>query len=547
MMKKNPHIILALALGIFFALPVDTSAQDAAAAAPSSAPAFSRQGIFGCNQPGAYSMSVGTLGAIGGAYVPVNDAAVTLNTGYLVFKECFLRELVNREREASTAQTVAQTVKQFTTGNNGSPFFPVDLNKDLVARTDEVLNNDIFKNGRLDGLNPAFMDVIKQQLGRNYYSQTRNSGSSLACSYPGSTEQLKSVLTGQSYSGLSDLKALEDPNCIPLYAFNNANNMVMNDMAAGQQEMLTRLGWSNGIYGVEKVDANGNRTTETPGIFVGGDVQQKLQSGFAQQQAANDIGQMVGRFFVNIGINLLNQNGLIGLTQGNAGAPSYLDQVVADSSAGLRDSAINAAIQILLAARQVEMSFIEAENATAAVLIDNIAKLRVAETTCWSMIIPKVKDAAGVTSCTKSANGTETCATSAGPSITMATSTSFSDTVIASQIAPLATTTAYNIQRSTGALNALDQLITDVTNSNSPNAQGIALQQLDLLVSQKVLHTQYDQKAAEQRLQDTQNSVAGIVTDAIRAWGDSKNQNVGWCNVNNADVITMWTNNWKTK
>src|SRR3990167_9643499 len=55
---------------------------------------FSRQGIFGCSQTGSYSMSVGTLGAMGGAFVPVNDAAVTLNTGYLVFKECVLRGIV---------------------------------------------------------------------------------------------------------------------------------------------------------------------------------------------------------------------------------------------------------------------------------------------------------------------------------------------------------------------------------------------------------------------------------------------------------------------
>ncbi|KKW07358.1 MAG: hypothetical protein UY39_C0015G0001, partial [Candidatus Kaiserbacteria bacterium GW2011_GWC2_49_12] len=38
---------------------------------------FQRSGIFGCNQTAAYRMSVGALSAVGGVYVPVNDAAVT--------------------------------------------------------------------------------------------------------------------------------------------------------------------------------------------------------------------------------------------------------------------------------------------------------------------------------------------------------------------------------------------------------------------------------------------------------------------------------------
>ncbi|HEY4488462.1 MAG TPA: hypothetical protein VJB97_03010, partial [Candidatus Paceibacterota bacterium] len=53
--------------------------------------AFQRDGVFGCSLNGSYSMSVGTMSAMGGAYVPVNDASVTLNTGYLVYKECILR------------------------------------------------------------------------------------------------------------------------------------------------------------------------------------------------------------------------------------------------------------------------------------------------------------------------------------------------------------------------------------------------------------------------------------------------------------------------
>lgn len=583
MTRKFHFIPLVLMLGIFFILPNYANAAeqscytgyaqdgtptkiciDAPAPPPETGPpqgsgtltqtvgatmGFNRNGVYGCNVTGSYSMSVGTLGALGGAYVPVNDAAVTLNTGYLVYKECVIKEVIANIRKSETAKTVEATTKQFSTGREGGPYFPVRLQDDLVARGDEVMLNSI-RNGNFNALNPAFMNDILREMQRSYYAQTRNRGASLACSYPGSTEQLKSVLTGRNVVGFSfnDILALTDPNCIPLYAFNNANNMLLNDVAAGQQEMLTRLGWSNGIYDVEQVDEYGNRRTVTPGTVVGSVAKEAVRAGFAQQQAANDIGQIVGFFFANIGIELLKQNsGLLGLTQSSAGTPSYLDRVVAESNASLRDSAINAALQILLAARQVELAYIEAENATARALLDYMAKLRAAEQKCWDLIIPAVKKETGATSCSANSDGTETCSTKDNSSIKIATSTSASQAVISEKIGPYATTTAFNNQTSLAALNALDKLITDVTNSNSPDAQGIALSALDRLVAEKILHTQYNQKAAEQRLIEIQNSAGNFIADTIKDWGDNKDPSVGWCNVNNPETIKMWAEKWKAK
>ena len=80
---------------------------------------FKAQGIFGCNETGAYGMSVGSLSAVGGVYVPVNDAAVTLNTGYLVYKECVLRNVVDRIRESVTSAIANQTIETGLTGRDG--------------------------------------------------------------------------------------------------------------------------------------------------------------------------------------------------------------------------------------------------------------------------------------------------------------------------------------------------------------------------------------------------------------------------------------------
>ncbi|MEK7132441.1 MAG: hypothetical protein AAB830_00120 [Patescibacteria group bacterium] len=504
---------------------------------------FSRQGIFGCSQTGSYSMSVGTLGAIGGAFVPVNDAAVTLNTGYLVFKECVLRPVINRQSESETASILKQTTEGFLTGRNGQPLFPVDLEKDKLERSDAVVERAL-ATGRIDAVSPAFRDDVKRAIQRDYNVKTRNSNDSLKCSYAGSPAKLTAVLRGKQFNGFLDVLMLADPNCIPLYAAKNAQNLVMRDVATEQNDMLTRLGWNSGVYDVEKVNADGTRQVLTPGFLLADTIKQQLGSGFRKQESANDIDQMVGNLFSRISVSIFASfGGLQGLVQKNAGTPSYLDQVVLDSSEGLRDSAINAAIQILVAARQVGAQYLEAENGTASVLIRAIAQLRGAENTCWNIIVPKVKSYAEAGACAKNSDGGQTC--SGSFALKIATSTSFSQGVIDSQIAPLATTTALKINATSQAVAAVDKLILDVTNSKAPNVQSTALQQLDALVAGKALPSQYDLKAAEQQLQDVNNSVSTLVTDTIKAWGDSPDTNIGWCNVNNENVIPMWANKWK--
>ena len=89
---RNLLLILALVLSPLPALAQGTDP----------AYQYARKGIFDCNLNGAYAMSVGSMAATGGVYVPVADATVELNTGILVYKECILREIIVRQREAAT-------------------------------------------------------------------------------------------------------------------------------------------------------------------------------------------------------------------------------------------------------------------------------------------------------------------------------------------------------------------------------------------------------------------------------------------------------------
>src|SRR5258708_29502499 len=73
---------------------------------------FSQQGIFGCNRnAAALSGSVGAFSATGGTYVPVADYTVELNTGTLVYQQCVLRGIVDRESEAANAADISKRLQ----------------------------------------------------------------------------------------------------------------------------------------------------------------------------------------------------------------------------------------------------------------------------------------------------------------------------------------------------------------------------------------------------------------------------------------------------
>ncbi|KKW19532.1 MAG: hypothetical protein UY63_C0011G0014 [Parcubacteria group bacterium GW2011_GWA2_51_10] len=492
---------------------------------------FNPRGVFGCNQTGSYSMSVGSLGAIGGTFVPVSDAAVTLNTGYLVYKECILRGIANRQSEEAIVRMVNQTTNQFLTGRNGGPMFPENLPRAQLEVTDAVMV-EILNGSRLNMINPAFQEDVVRAVTRNYYLQTRAPNSSLACSYGGSAQDWNAVLLGRQFGGYGDLVALADPNCNPLFSYLGAQRAIESEQYARVNEMMTRLSWNRGVYDVEVIDPDGTRRVTTPGFLVAGTVEQQLGSGFRRQENADDIDEMVSALFAGIGNVILSEaGGLSGLVQRIAGRPSYLDQVVLEASAGLRDSAINAALQILLAARDVEQAYLEAENKTAQALLSYMANLRVAENTCWELIIPKATEYAARSS--DSFN------------LRIATTTTRSQELIDSRIGPLASTTSARIRLSSAALENVEKLIDDVTNTNSPEAQGAALQELDTLVARKALHNQYDLSAAQQQLQDVEDNVGNLIANTIKAWGDSTDPNIGWCNVNNPNVVQMWAERWK--
>ncbi len=567
-MRFSPTLIAGVTL---LALPLFAFAQtDTTAPADPSAPvaptsyAWAKDGVFGCAQTGAYSMSVGALGATGGAYVPVNDASVTLNTGYLVYKECVLRGIVDRQREGVTSGFTKKIVGVYTTGRNGQAQFVQNIPRESQAFwTQSVVTS--LQNGTLSAVNPAFKSSIQRAIAQGYSASINARAQSLACPYSGDLKALETNPT-QSFSW-AGLAALTNSNCLPYFAARNSYDTVMGDAASGWNDQMTQVAWGRGTYPQQTVDADGNLITVTPGALIESNLTQAVQTGFTQLQNANDIDQMVGALFAGITSQVVGDSrGLTGLVQTTGSTPSYLDQVASESAAGIRSSALNAAITILSSNRQNEQAYLAAMQAIATVLTNTINSLHDKENTCWNAIIQNVCVAGSVKSdntctavpqgCTTAADGTQSCPTAI--TLKIATSTAFSQGIITGQITPLASSTLTNIDASNAALTVINQLLAGVTNATSLDLQRLSLQQLDTLVTQHKLHTQYDAQNALQSKAEITGSMTTLLSNTVANWtggGSDGTANaswdgttypaVGWCNISNPTTIQAWITQWK--
>lgn len=537
-MKNISRIILAV---ILFS-PVF------ARAAPGDNLNLQRQGIFDCNQNGAYAMSVGALGATGGVYVPVADAAVELNTGILVYKECVLREVIIRMREAAMAGFTKITVTSIQTGRNG--------NAQYVRRQGELLENasdpeflSILRDGTLQSLDSAFEQQITRALVRSYESDTRAPEGILTCRYQG---DLKAALDGQPKGSIWDaLSSFQNPACNPLGAYHLAKNLADSRIAACAQYLQNQWDWGRGYYPVTDDPNNPCRAKIlTPAVNVQQSFQTLLDSPVRQLESANDIGQMINALYAGMTTQIISDNqGLAGLTQSIGGQPSYIDQVVKEANQGLRDAVTNLALQNLQAAQQVEAAYFQTVNKIAAALTTAILQLQSAEKQCWDLIVYQDDGRPERHVCTGPPAADNTCVSSGGDALKVATSSAFSRLIIARDIEPIATTTLARIKASQNALNLIARLIEAVTGA-SLDAQRLAIIQLNSLIAQKLLHVQPDLDGPNgviKQLDSVQTAMLGsegLVTKTIELWANSVTVRPGWCNVNNPAVLEAWKKCW---
>jgi len=571
-MRKLLTIVLTFSLASTgIAMPLLAYAQTAATnpAAVATSSQFASDGLFGCNQTGAAASSVGAFSA-SGVYVPVSDAAVELNTGYLVYLACSLRPLVSALSQSATAAMTKKILTALNTGNNGGPQFSVNINNENNAARDNAAIPAI--PAVVAAMSSEMQGPIQTALARTYAANTQKPTSALTCPYSASAQ------AGNIWISLA---AIGTPSCDALINYNNAYEQVMAIGANAVQNNLTQLQWGQGVYPVTQTDAQGNVNVVTPGAIVLNQAQQALQSGLLKTENANDIGQMVTALFAGIGAQAVSSaQGLAGISQSSNGQPAYIDQVVAAASAGVKNSVVNTALTVLKSVITMLTNYKNSLTTIANTLLQTISQLHAAESQCWATIITDVCvpgsstyvngsltcTAANLNPTTTTSPTTNTNTTPAPTAATLkiATTTNgvafpFSNAVVQSQIASLATQTASGIASTQASLTAVNALVAGVTNTTSQDAQSLAIQQLDQLTASNSFPQPQSIQTAQQQASGIATTMQTLINTTVSNWQgiDSNSQptipwdgtvsanTVGWCNYNNIPTLLAWQTLWK--
>lgn len=514
------------ALIVFTLLVLSSSVVHAQSTATSTG--LSRDGIFGCRA--AQYANIGTLTAVGGVYVPVNDAAVTLNTGYLVYKECVLDGVVSAIRNDIASGLQAGTVRAIETSRNGNAQYyknREDLRPDIDAIVVEAAT--AAQAGNMCG---AYKNRVASAVARNYYA-TAHQGSTneSMCPFISNEAEREALVRGTQAVNWDTAMDMFDPRGYELGAYNIQKMSVESQISAYEKDIREQLEWGNGFFpAFDNAQNPFNRNVITPASVIAGSLQRMLNVGTDILVNANEIDQINGSLQAGLQSSLITDTirGLTGFSRSQNGQPSYVDRMTAEASGSVRSNAVNAALSILSAARQVEMTYKGAKEGVATGLTNAIGRLRTAENTCWGLIIPKVQDEAS----------------SRGVSLRIATSTQFSQKIIDEQIQPVATIALRDLAAADAAVALINQLIASVTNTSSAAAQRAALERLDSMVANNQIHSSAQATAAQTEKDQVVAAVTTLVDDTLKNWGDSTDTAVGWCNVNNNAVIDMWLDRW---
>jgi hypothetical protein len=360
---------------------------------------LSRDGVFGC-AAGGYGMPVGTLSAIGGVFVPVNDAAVTLNTGYLVYKECVLDGVIVASREALTSALVRSALKFAENGYEGAPIYVTNLEEHLRSRVDEQVVESL-KSFNTGNICSAYKQRVISQVVQAYLAEREGPGKDLACKADADLSEKvgRGDIRSIGWDGYN--KFYDDFSNTELGAYMELRNFVRSEENRIREEEKEKLSWSGGYKSVEKKesvptasgDARIKRVIQTPGTMIAQSLQQFVGSGFRQAENATEIDQIIGSLFSGMSAQILtSSNGLRSLTQsGGAAGTSYLDQMSRESSERVRNSAAGTALTILNSSLDVEKQYGDVQRAMLQKLRDVSAQLRNAEATCWTLVTNAAK------------------------------------------------------------------------------------------------------------------------------------------------------------
>ncbi len=306
-------------------------------------------GVLGCAASGvAIGAGVGAAAAAAGLVVPVNDAAVTTNTGTEVSKECILDGLAVVIREVLISNITASIVNWINNGFEGEPAFIADLEGFLLDVADQVVGTYI-EGSELAFLCSPFDIDVKIALALDYYAPVRDRTS---CTLTGVIDNVKEAFDDFKNDSAWDswFQFTINPNNNAYGSFIQSRQDLRRSIAQRQSAREQELAWGNGFRSLEVCDApTGNTATDaqapvfsgrvngarincrivTPGVVINDQLNNVLGSGQQQLELADEINEIIGALLGQLAQQVLggSSRGLRGLSSGGNGRPSYVTRL----------------------------------------------------------------------------------------------------------------------------------------------------------------------------------------------------------------------------
>lgn len=516
-------------------------------------------GIFSCNA-GDQNMPVGTLTALNSPnnFVPVFDAAVTQNTGYLLYKECVLDGLVVQYRQTASAAIAEAMTTLISEGVGQGSFIQEDPALDRTRIANRV-TAEMLKEYNTEFIHPDFRQEVYNTVANKYAQEV--SGATRSYGYTKEDEDTISKFfdktnteRGGFFQGL--LSISRNFSNTPLGSALGYNSAIQAARTQAAADYQTQVNNGNGFKPIQErveVDLGNGQTAEqyltrTSGYTIAEMLSQALGTGFRQLENASEINEITGSAFLRLaGLQtqiLASPSGVRGIVEdqpsgsggGGGDSSSFFKDIIGALQDLFGNTIANSALAILTSALDTERDYRNAQANTVQYLAKRSEIAKEAEEKCWVDLRRAVRQSTGSTP------------------INFATSTVFSDAALEPSINPLLQTARKARRIANSTIDSLGVLIDLVSNTNSKAVQQNAIAQVDALVATGSLHSQNDVANVKSNLANMKDVLGPSLSDTISAWATttattsvafSATSTMGWCASTSPATVQYWSNQWQ--
>jgi hypothetical protein len=528
-----------------------------------------REGVYGCN-------GIAQYGPVGrnkaeGAYVPVNDSAVMMNTFILVNKVCVLDAVARNNRNALIAGLERAQIKAINEGGDGGrPQYPQDLMRLYRNEIPTRVMENILRSKEVQSMCSPMRDTLIRNAAQRFYTNQTNPANRIACTFKDQAK-LKALYDGGhidlvGWDGFQQsLQENNNPYLLNL-AFNDYIDATTANEIERQKEELQN---GKGFFSKKKCEqvpvGNGRFETQckivTPGSVIADSATYLSLSGNRLVESADEINKMVGTMFSNLASQILSSTtGFAGTTQSQNGQPSYLDGAVNSAYQAAQTETLTTGVEALQRALTIETTYVSIRTNSKKSLETAIAQVKNLQNTCVATLAAQAKidlrkqvqdqecgaqvDSLNGTSCNVAVDVTEKTVEDVlvidarGPTKRIVIALKAPDkatAIVTNTIQPMLDIVTTSLNNAQKGLALLKQLEASVRGASTPQLVAYVISQLNQLIQAKVLHGEAEVSSAREQQNKITDTMQNLIDRTKDQWESD------WCKAEKWQALVVPT------